>query len=587
MRPIGARSSGVLRHITDSKALFVRRHSSRCVRTVAWKEANMRYKMLLRIFPLVPSLLLGLLVTAAAQDIRFLPDFNSPQSSRLQLNDGATLAEWNAHTVLRLIDGSPNPESRTAYFNVRQNVAMGFTTYFAFQMHTPFNGNAPGDGFAFILQNSTATDSTQGASGSGLHAVGSEDGGLGYSGINNSMAVEFDIFEDPWDPTSNHIAVQTCGGNFSVFNSPVHLPGTYTIGNNHDVTSCLLSSGAINSNINPLGPICNMSGCTNGAVHQVVVEYDPPANILQPGTLLVYLDPTFIPGSLVPIPGSQPTISVPYNIIYTQSNPLGLNLAGTSNLYVGFGASQPAAGGDMRAPDSASGGTAIDVLAWEFTSHAPITIKHTIPQGGVENDFVFGGHVFAVTYPKDYVNDTGLSMSVEATPVNQQTFDTNRLQGTNFADETCIIYGQTGGNCVDYSVTCQNQSGQMVICPPEPMDNIAICSEFYTAQEVAIKGTDFLKADPIGSNNWCSIWTGFNNGIMPPIDPIVSGKGPGMSDFVATLSPTGPGMPTCGGTLDEVTNRLTQVVQTASGIGPTPPHNNGFCPAIGPTPKGK
>lgn len=545
----------------------------------------MRYKMLLRVFPLAPFLLLGLLVTAAAQDIRFIPDFNTPQASRLQLNKGATLAEWNSHTVLRLPDGLTPLESRTAYFNIAQNVAKGFTTYFAFQMHSPIKGNAPADGFAFIIQNSTATDTTQGASGNGIHAVGSEDGGLGYSGINNSLAVEFDIFEDPWDPSSNHVAVQTCGGNLSVFNSPVHLPGTYTIGNNHDVTSCLLSQGAITSNIPLLGPVCNSSGCTDGAVHQVVIEYDASASLMMPGTLLVYLDPTFIRGSFVPVPGSQPIISVPYNLIYTPANPLGLGLSGAGDILVGFGGSQPAACGTMCPPDGPTGGTAIDILAWEFTSHAPTQITHTIPPGGVENDFTFGGHVFAVTYPDDFENNDGLSMTVLATPVNQQIFYTNRLQGTNFANETCIIYGQTGGNCVDYSVTCQDQHGNNVTCPPEPADNIAICSEFYlTTQQTANLKTDFLKADPIGSNNWCSIWTGFNSGLM---DPIVSGKGPGMSDFVATLSPSGPGMPTCGGTLDELTDRLTQVVQRVSGSQPMPSNKNGICPAISPTPKGK
>ncbi len=527
------------------------------------------------------------MATAPCQEIRFVPDFNTPLASRLQLN-GPTLAEWNSHTVLRVIDGKTGSENRTAYFTLAQRVAQGFTTYFAFQMHTPINCCIPGDGFAFIIQNSTATDSTQGASGSGIYSIGSEDGGLGYSGINNSLAIEFDIFEDPWDPTSNHIAIQTCGGNLSLFNSPVHLPGMYTIGNNHDVTSCLLSEGAITNNISRLGPVCTSNSCNDGAVHQVVIEYDPSANLMQPGTLLIYLDPTFIPGSFVPVPGSQPTISVPYNLIYTPANPLGLDLSATGQLLVGFGASQPAACGSMCPPEGPTGGTAIDVLAWEFTPHGPIQIQHVIPPGGDEDDFVFGGHVFAVTYPKDFENTDGLSMTVLASPVNQQLFDTQRLQGTNFANESCIVYGQTGGNCVDYSVTCQDQNGTNVTCPPEPADDIAICSEFYTTRQAANLRTDFLKADPIGSNDWCSIWTGFNNGLM---DPIVSGKGPGMSDFVATLSPTGPGMPTCGGTLKELTDNLTQVVQkiSATPAAQTQPQGSGsgICPAISPTPRKK
>jgi hypothetical protein len=529
----------------------------------------MQYKMQLRLFLLAPFLLTWLLAAATAQEIRFIPDFDSPQSSRLQLN-GATLGSWQSHIVLRLTDGSSNLENRTAYFTIAQNVAKGFTTYFSFQMHAPTNCCAPGDGFAFILQNSTATDSTQGASGSGIRAVGAEDGGLGYSGINNSLAVEFDIFADPWDPTSNHVAIQTCGGNLSLFNSPVHLPGQYTIGNNHDVTSCLLSQAAINSAIPLLGPNCSGGSCMDGAVHQVVIEYDPPGSSQRQGTLEVFLDPTFFPGSHTPIPGSQPVINVPYSMIYTPSNPLGLGLSNTGQLFVGFGGSQPSSTGRKRtsADDSASGGTTIDILAWEFAPHAPLQITHTIPPGPTQDNFVFGGHVFAVTYPDGFTNPDGITMTVLATPWNQQTFFAQRLQGTNFADENCIIYDETGGDCIVYSVTCA-LNGNPVTCPQEPPPNphIAICSQFYSSKPASVTVTDFLEAEPVGSNNWCSIWSGFMDG---PIDPIVSGKGRGFSDIVATATPKRG--PHCLPPLEEITKQMERKMNP-------PDTTNGFCPA--------
>ena len=67
---------------------------------------------------------------------------------------------------------------------------------------------------AFIIQNSNGTDPSYGASGSGLTALGAgagpnQSGALGYAGINNNLAVEFDIHQDPWDPNSSHVAVQT------------------------------------------------------------------------------------------------------------------------------------------------------------------------------------------------------------------------------------------------------------------------------------------------------------------------------------------------------------------------------------------
>ena len=520
----------------------------------------------LRLLPLVPCLLTCLLAgTASAQGIYFIPDFGAPQASHLQLN-GATLGSWNSQIVLRLTDGGAGLESHTAYYNVAQSVSKGFTTYFAFQMHSTMNCCAPGDGFSFIVQNATATDGTQGATGSGIRAVGSEDGGEGYSGINNSLAVEFDIFEDSWDPTSNHIAVQTCGGNLSLFNSPVHLPGSYTIGNNHNVTSCLLSSGAINSHIAQLGPTCSGSSCMDGAVHQVVVEYDAPPTNQQQGTLEVFLDPTFYPYSHIPISGSQPVISVPYNIVYTLANPVGLNLSNTGQLFIGFGGSQPATG-NMSGP---SGGTAIDILAWEYTTHGPSQITHKIPDGEVEDDFVFGAHQFAVTYPMGFMNNDRIDMTVRATPWNQQTFFTQRLMGSGFTNENCLIYLGTGGNCIVYTVTC-SKDGVLHDCPPEDEDDIASCSKFYLPGQVSNLQTDFLKADPNGSNNWCSFWNGFN----PLQDPVVSGKGRGFSDIVATASPMGRGMQCMPETLEETTQRLEQQMSLSS--------STNFCPAIPPS----
>ncbi len=133
---------------------------------------------------------------------------------------------------------------------------------------------------AFIIQNSTATDPTYGAAGVGLTALGAggtpgypnQAGAMGYAGINNNLVVEFDIHQDAWDPNSSHVAVQTCGTNT---NTPVHQSGSYTIGFHPNVPNCLYSSGAINA-VPPMGGICSGSSCSDGAVHQVVIEYTPP-----------------------------------------------------------------------------------------------------------------------------------------------------------------------------------------------------------------------------------------------------------------------------------------------------------------------
>jgi hypothetical protein len=158
-------------------------------------------------------------------------------------------------------------------------------------------------------------------------------------------------------------------------------------------------------------------------------------------------------------------------------------------------------------------------------------------------------------------------MTVLETPWNQQTFYTQRLLGTPFADENCIIYLGTGGDCIVYSVTCQDSNGNNVTCPtePPPSPGIAICSQFYTAEPVAENTADFLEADPIGSNNWCSIFLSYMN---DSLDPVVSGKGTGFSDIVATFSSDGQG-PMCNGG-----KKAPQKAKPAS------PAGSGFCPVL-------
>ena len=98
-----------------------------------------------------------------------------------------------------------NPQQSSSYFNIKQPLASGFTTWFEFQVHNPAICCTPGDGVAFIVQNSTATDPTYGARGAGVTAVGAYNGGMGYAGINNNLAIEFDIQANAWDPNSNHV----------------------------------------------------------------------------------------------------------------------------------------------------------------------------------------------------------------------------------------------------------------------------------------------------------------------------------------------------------------------------------------------
>jgi len=450
------------------------------------------------------------MAAASAQQVRFFPDFSSV--ANLQLNGSAHQATVNSSRVLRLTNGYPGvgatrPETATSWFSIQQPVNSGFTTYFKFQISTAAICCTPGDGLAFVVQNSSAT------------ALGTGFGGLGYAGISNSLAIELDTFKDAWDPNANHVAVQSCG---TQPNSPVH-----TVGN------CLVGSG-ISTNVPHLGVTCGTSTCANGVPHEVVIEYTPPVIVNGNGTLKVWVDAPFVPGTHTPLPTAIPAINVPYNIDNTY-NPQGISLAGGTSAWVGFSADQP------NIPQ------AHDIIAWEFTPHTPTQVQQVIPPGGTQADYVFGGHDTTVNYFAGFVNDPTdpYLMRVVATPIARNVFYQTRIltqAGRPFSNEQCLVYLQTGGNCIVYSITCQRQSNPNVdvtcpvsVNPCNQIDQtgcITFSTSFYTSDGVTVNNADYLKTDPIGSNNWVSIFQSYDPNVL---DGRTTGTGGTPSDFVATV----------------------------------------------------
>lgn len=125
-------------------------------------------------------------------------------------------------------------------------VRSGFSTSFSFRMHksgSSFSSDQIGaDGIAFVIHNNaTAT------------GVGQQGGGVGYEGIPNSIAIEFDNWRnDEWgEPNDNHVAVHTLG------TSPN--------------TSASSSIKAMNSTL--------PTQLENGEIHQVKIEFEK--NILK------------------------------------------------------------------------------------------------------------------------------------------------------------------------------------------------------------------------------------------------------------------------------------------------------------------
>ena len=149
-------------------------------------------------------------------------DFVSP--ANLKLNGVATLFEGGLSVT--------PPVARSAgsaWHTQLQDVSLGFTTDFTFRVRD--KSGIGSDGFAFVVQNSFTPDAgvSGGISGvvgnTGINALGAGGGALGYAsnlafpsagvGINNSIAVEFDLFNNQtnWDDfnSDNHISVHSMG----------------------------------------------------------------------------------------------------------------------------------------------------------------------------------------------------------------------------------------------------------------------------------------------------------------------------------------------------------------------------------------
>jgi hypothetical protein len=180
-------------------------------------------------------------------------------------------------------------QTSSAWLGTAIPVSSAFTTTFRFQI-TPAASSGPnsiGDGFAFVIQAAPTGAATLGATGYGMY--------IGYDGIPNSIAIEFDTYENGQydDPAGSHIGIQSLG---TQPNTPDHTNASANFG----------------------GP--TLASFADGNVHTATITYDGSA------TISVYLD-----GSATPVLSS----AVPINL-----NTL-LGLSGPA--YVGFTAATGAA----------------------------------------------------------------------------------------------------------------------------------------------------------------------------------------------------------------------------------------------------
>lgn len=188
--------------------------------------------------------------------------------------DGFTYADFSSTANLNLVADAAQVGNMIAltpavgrakgaiWSQFRQNVAGGFETQFTFSVDNVHRGGA--DGFAFVIQNTSNT------------AIGGDGGALGYGdnpafggvGIANSLAIEFDMWDNAWDwddLDGNHVSIQSRGVGP---NSPVYGHGT--------MGAAPLQSSATDLN--------------DGAIHTALITYTPGLRGVSHGTLTVYVD---------------------------------------------------------------------------------------------------------------------------------------------------------------------------------------------------------------------------------------------------------------------------------------------------------
>lgn len=136
----------------------------------------------------------GQVVTINYPNFSSLPGLNL-NGHTAQVNNG-----YDGGTVLRL--ARSETFSGGSVYSTTQINAADFSTRFQFRISNGggiTDGTEKGaDGLAFVIQTVS----------SGLGSLG---GGLGYIGVSPSVAIEFDTYQNGWDPSTNHLGLNLNG----------------------------------------------------------------------------------------------------------------------------------------------------------------------------------------------------------------------------------------------------------------------------------------------------------------------------------------------------------------------------------------
>lgn len=377
---------------------------------------------------------------------KYLPDFTSNQNcltlNGINYNTPSALYPGfypavptpppGVSTVLRV---TPNQQAwaGSAWYNTQQPVSGPFSSTFTFQL-TGANGTScgdgfcPGDGIAFVIQNSMTS------------ALGPEGCGIGFgasafcqvpygpqTGIPNSLVVEFNTFFNYGvDPSNSDVTIQNCGGT----------------GANSVDPSCRLA-------VNDLTLLPNPIMLADGNVHTATITYSGP------GTKL--LDVIVDNVDLFPPSLSNPSGGVEFDL-----TTIGLT---NGNAWVGF------TGGTFGADDNQ------DILSWTFQPGSQTAVINqtqptdlTFPNASGNNVYNYNAQLTA-PYAQPVITVQPILMTPNAC---------DALVQKNFWPARCFVYQNAENTGIDASVMFA------LTCPDSPGGVCSNSQSFFAAL-----GSDF------------------------------------------------------------------------------------------------
>jgi hypothetical protein len=302
---------------------------------------------------------LGLMAQpAGAQQTFSYPNFNS--TTGLTLNGTPAPTSVGSPAVLRLTKASGTQVGSTWYSTTMPLVA-GFTTTFTFQFSSPGGDGNGADGIAFVVQHSSLGNGWFDSNSGGAIGYGDDDADTLFNGVSNSVAIEFDSYQNGWDPNNNHIAIQSCG---TVANSQHHGGLCAGVANTNSTIAITL----------PTTPLPNFK---DGNPHTAVITYNPPSSGVK--NLTVTLDGVSV-------------LAATFDIA-------SLGLDANADAFVGFTGST---GGGWENQDIVSWSFSSQTITQPISSSAPTNFNFSNTQGSELTHTVdFTPPAGQLVYPND------------------------------------------------------------------------------------------------------------------------------------------------------------------------------------------